>query len=716
MLMIWLVGTGLGSLAGGRILGDSPGKISCCALPLGMAFMLLGSICILRCCPSWLGYSWGEILSLPSWAAIAIGALFPLCFISGILFPLLGQLAKRFSSPLQSLLGVYQTEALGAAVGGALGLFLITWVDGIPLALLINSGLAGCAFWFWKAHPQRRPNDKWAFILLIMVPLFILLALGTGKILDQKSREIQWQPFSLKKVQETPFGNLALAERTGQFDFFLNGIFQFSSPDPRRAEEKTHLPLLIHPEPRTIFLIGGGLSGSLREILKHPMIQSVDYVELDPDWVKSVCQILPELRSLIKSNPKTHLLLGDGRRILMKRGKCYDLILLDLPGPVSLQLNRFYTQEFFQTAKDHLNPGGILVLVLNGPADMIGVSQSETFKSLYDTLKTVFPGTTLFPGEEITLLGFRNEPDPGISPALILSRLKERSISLHYLNPLQIQTILSPWRTHYFQKVFNHGRPGEANRDLKPVSFFNQVRSDLASQNPWLAACLQGFRTIPVSFLIGFPLLPWAILLVWIKFFPGVRPGLTVLTSIGVSGFSAMAVEIMVLVLFQINLGILYLEIGLLIALFMLGLAGGPFFINFIERHSLPLRLIIVGLQVMISAFFLLLIGLAKGMGEWPEGILKLFFYFSMAFSGGLCGAIYALCSKAYFLLRKGISRTAGTLYGLDLLGASLASLGIPLFLLPLWGMTWTLTFLFLLNSLTATLLAKSNNLFLDKR
>ncbi len=303
MLMVWLVGTGLGSLAGGRFFPEAPGKISSCLLPLGSAFLLLGSIFILRCCPSWLGYSWGEILTLPSWAAIATGALFPLCFISGTLFPLFGQLAKGSSSPLKAIIGVYQAEALGAAAGGVLGFFLITWIDGIQLALFINAGLAGCSFWLWRAHPNRRPKERGSFFLLGLAFFFIFLAIGGGKTLDQKSRSIQWQPFSLLKVQETPFGSLALAERAGQFNFFVNGIFQFSSPDPSRAEEKIHLPLLIHPQPGTIFLIGGGLSGTLREILKHPMIQRVDYVELDPDWVTGVCQFLPDLRTLIGSNP-----------------------------------------------------------------------------------------------------------------------------------------------------------------------------------------------------------------------------------------------------------------------------------------------------------------------------------------------------------------------------------------------------------------------------
>jgi len=708
MLLIWLVGTGLGSIAGGRLFSHSPGTSASGFLPLAMAFLLLGSMAILRFCPFWFGYSLGEMLSLSSWTAIAIGALFPLCFISGILFPLFGQLAKKPPATWESILGVYWAEALGAAAGGILGLFLITWINGFQLALLINTGLAFSSFWVWLVHPEKSDGDKKGYISLFLALIFIVLALGVGQKLDQRSRAFQWQPFALKMIRETPFGNLALAEKGGQVVAFLNGIFQFSYPDPRKAEEKTHLPLLSHPQPRTILLIGGGLSGTLGEILKHPMIEKVEYVELDPDWVNGLDRFLPEVKTLIESNPKTRLLFGDGRRILKKKGNHYDLIFLDLPGPVSLQLSRFYSQEFFQTVKDHLNPGGILSLVLSGPADMIGSSQAKTLKSLYGTLQGVFPRTVFFPGEEISLLGFRNEPNPDISSTVILNRLAERSLKVDYLNPLHIQTILSPWRTAYFQTILHQEAAGEFNQDLRPVSFFNQLRSDLALHNPWLANGFKKAEVIPFSFWLGLMIFLWAALLVWFWFFPGTRSDLTVLTSIGVSGFSAMALEILILVLFQIGLGILYLEIGLLMAFFMLGLAGGAFLAGSPKRPFRPSRPVLVGVQGLISVFFLLLLSMTKVMGIWPEGFLKLFLYGSMTVSGGLCGTFYALCSRAYYDLGKGIGRTAGTLYGLDLLGASLASLGIPFVFLPLWGMPQTLFFLFLLNALTAILIAQS--------
>jgi predicted membrane-bound spermidine synthase len=122
------------------------------------------------------------------------------------------------------------------------------------------------------------------------------------------------------------------------------------------------------------------------------------------------------------------------------------------------------------------------------------------------------------------------------------------------------------------------------------------------------------------------------------------------------------------------------------------------------------------GLQGFFSLFFLLLFIPLKGMGIWPETLLKFILYSLMLIGGALGGAIYALCTRKFDGLGHAKDRTAGTLYGVDLLGAALASLVIPFFCLPLWGMTWTLIGLSLVNGLTALFLAAGPNLILDKR
>jgi len=716
MLMIWLAGTGLGSIAGGRMFSKDPEGRAYFFLPMMMALLLLSALAILRLGPAGWGYSWGEMLSLPAWSTLALGALFPFCLVSGALFPYFGQLDKGTSSAWKSILGIFWMEALGSAAGGIAGLFLITWISGFSLAFLVNTGLAVCSFWLWRIHPGRGPGDKRGYLALSLILFSLVPIAGMGNMIDQRSREIQWRPFSIKMIQETPYGNLTLTERNQQYGFFLNGVFQFSSPDPRRAEEKTHLPLLSHPHPRTVLLVGGGLTGTLREILKHPMIEKVDFVELDPNWVKGVSRYIQEVRPFIRSHPKTNLLTGDGRQILKNERKQFDLILLDQPGPVSLQLNRFYTQEFFQLAKEHLNPGGLLVLILNGPSEMIGLTQAETFKSLFRTLQKVFPNSSFFPGEEISLLGFRDAPNPELTTALILRRLSERSLHLDYLNSIQIQSLFSSWRIGYFNRIMGQGQPGEINRDLRPMSFYNQIISDLSFQYPWLAVFFKWVGKTSVFFWLGFLLLLGGGIWIGSKVSPGTRPSLTVLISVGASGFSTMSLEMLMLILFQVELGVLYLEIGLLMALFMLGLAGGSYWLTSRAGFFLRSRRVGARLQCLFSLYFFLFLLGVHGLALWPEGLIRFFLYSMMIIGGGIGGAIYAWCSKVYDELGKRGSRTAGTLYGIDLLGASLASLGISFFCLPLFGVTWTLIGLMGINGLTAFFLATAGNLSLDKR
>ncbi|HSO72982.1 MAG TPA: hypothetical protein VLR91_10125, partial [Thermodesulfobacteriota bacterium] len=135
----------------------------------------------------------------------------------------------------------------------------------------------------------RVPGLLLSLVLLVGIP-------AAGEEFDRFSRGIQWRPYQLRLARETPLGSLALVEKGGQYDFFMNGIYQFSHPDPRRAEEKTHLPLLLHPQPRSVLMIGGGVSGSLREVHEHPSISKVDFVELDRGWFETVGGVLPELK------------------------------------------------------------------------------------------------------------------------------------------------------------------------------------------------------------------------------------------------------------------------------------------------------------------------------------------------------------------------------------------------------------------------------------
>jgi spermidine synthase len=709
MLLLWLSGTGLGSLAGGRLLRKPQRELQPSYFLLGMALLLPTGLLALRSLPVLLGFSMGEMPSLPLLFFQALLLLLPFCFFSGILFPLLSQKFSLFlPSPVQVIGRVYLFEALGAAVGGVLGVLLLTRVNGLPLAFLIGAGLSACSFWTSVSLTKDISSKRIAIPSAILGILCLTFSFTPGKHLDYSSRSFQWRPYALKISRETPFGSLVLNERAGQFNFFINGNHQFSYPDPRAAEEKTHLPLLFHEAPKKVFLIGGGPSGILREILKHPSIEGIDYVELDKVWVEAAGRFLPGLAALLK-NPKINLMFGDGRPVLAKAKGRYDLILIDFPGPDSLLLNRFYTREFFQTVKNHLNPEGLFAFSLRGPTDMMGATQVQVFRIIYQTLSRVFSKSVILSGEEVHFFGIEDRAHASLPLSTILQRITERDLRLQYLNSLQIESMFSPWRKNYLQTLLAQGKIGQLNEDLIPTGFFYQSLYHLAHQYPFLANWFSLLERVPSPFFMLLLALGFIVLGAWHRLQPNDFAETPVLIAVMVAGFSSLALEILVLVLFQVFLGYLYLEIGSLIACFMAGLAGGVYVPMVRESHWHSWRGITVGLQALLAVCSLLLF-IFLGWNSFQmdllaPGLLRLILYSFMILTGLIAGAHYFLCSRALLHIGEGLEKTAGRLYGVDLLGAALGSLATGLIFLPLWGFETTLLLLFLLNLGAAWLL-----------
>ena len=105
--------------------------------------------------------------------------------------------------------------------------------------------------------------------------------------------------------------------------------------------------LLEHAAPRRILLIGGGVNGAVAEALKHPTVERLDYVELDPALIGMAREFFPAQTAAFDSDSRVHLHFLDGRRFLTETGEKFDVIIVDVPDPQTAQLNRFYTVEFF---------------------------------------------------------------------------------------------------------------------------------------------------------------------------------------------------------------------------------------------------------------------------------------------------------------------------------------------------------------------------------
>ncbi|MBA7615254.1 Polyamine aminopropyltransferase [subsurface metagenome] len=152
-----------------------------------------------------------------------------------------------------------------------------------------------------------RLREEWrAKLLVCLIVLTIgagLHSLVTGSIdaLHDISARWQWMGHNLVYYQNSVYGNVSITQRGEQLNFYESGLPMFSVPNPDIAfnEEVIHFPILHHPSPRKVLLIGGGIGGTLEQALKHS-VGEVHYAELDPLTIEAAREYSPQsfLRAL----------------------------------------------------------------------------------------------------------------------------------------------------------------------------------------------------------------------------------------------------------------------------------------------------------------------------------------------------------------------------------------------------------------------------------
>src|SRR5690606_37870241 len=126
-----------------------------------------------------------------------------------------------------------------------------------------------------------------------------------------------------------------------------------------------HIPLMTVPDAKHVLIIGGGDGGIVREVVKHPEIQSVELVEIDELVVKVSREFFPDCTSGL-NNPKVKIVMQDGAQYLQESTQNYDVIIIDSTDPENFA-STLFTKEFYQTVKNKLTPNGVMMAQTENP-------------------------------------------------------------------------------------------------------------------------------------------------------------------------------------------------------------------------------------------------------------------------------------------------------------------------------------------------------------
>jgi len=199
-----------------------------------------------------------------------------------------------------------------------------------------------------------------------------------GDKLFQAQGELQ----KVEVYQTLAYGNMLV----------IDGMVMCTEKDEYVYHEMiTHIPMLTHPNPRRVLVIGGGDGGTVRELVKHPELDLVDLVEIDSNVLEACKQHLPLLAQAL-DHTKVNVQIQDGIRYVEDAPEdSYDLVIVDSTDPVGPGEGLF-TSQFYQQVYRILKPDGLMVTQSESPR-----FNAKVFSEIFACYREIFGTSNVFP-------------------------------------------------------------------------------------------------------------------------------------------------------------------------------------------------------------------------------------------------------------------------------------------------------------------------------
>lgn len=620
----------------------------------------------------------------------------PVCLVTGLSFALA---CRWFSREHRlSVARVYICEGLGSFTGG------------IVVTLMLGAGLPAESVFLWAALFVSGTVllFQWAgrFRLVPLLAFLALAALLVGRADGRwaQSAEIaSWQRLLPREgflgSFATPQARYLYGRHRGQFNVIAWESVVESLPNRERAAEVVAIHLAQAPEARRFLVVGSGSFALCLALSDLPQTESVTWLSPDPKYPRRLIEALPE--KLKAGAGRTEIPSIDARQFLQQTSHRYDLVLLNLPNATTLVLNRYFTREFLGLLKTRLRGNGVVGVRVDGGENVMGTELANLGASVFVTLKSVFSQIALKPGEETWLMA----SDAGTlsaAPAALRDRFKAIDGAEDLYPPEALMSHYLPDRIAFQLSSYAEAREADrgellVNTDEHPKSLLHSLlfASRQAGAGPSLVRTVRSFAFCGLPILIAAVGLYGLLRLTFLATGERGRIGkaeapapaesfaLTPFDSLFLvfsTGAVCMGLSVVLMFLYQSRFGSLFLHVGLISALVMLGLSiGGLAAEQLMLRWQPRARVILAGLIVAHLLVVLLVFLLPADL---PHSLFVLLFLFC-----GLLDGVYVPTAAAGLKAAHFSDQASGSLVELnDHLGGALGSLLVGLVALPLLG------------------------------
>jgi spermidine synthase len=439
ILAVFLVGLGIGSSAASfvsRWTVRPRVALGCCQMLLvgaaaWTAYMIACSL------PYW---PVNPTLALSPWYTLQLDlarclwAILPAAILWGASFPLaLAAVASRGQDPGRLVGGVYAANTVGAIVG-ALGFSLLV----IPLAgtqwaqrLLIGlSGVAALLMFaprLWPAPATAaaaNQSSKPAFSIAAAVAL--AASMGLVALLAWRVSPAPWGVVAYGRFMATYGNRLApgiIAEKEvpsggGTPDIFCiylgeglngsvavtkwkSGVRNFHSAGKVQASNEPrdmrlqrllgHIAALLHQQPESVLVVACGAGVTAGTFVLHPGVKRIVLCDVEPLVPRFVAPMFEQENYGVAKDPRTEIVLDDGRHFVRTTKEKFDIITSDPIDPWVKGCAALNTVDYYQMCKAHLKPGGVMTVWIP-----LYESNLDSAKSMIATFFRVFPNGILW--------------------------------------------------------------------------------------------------------------------------------------------------------------------------------------------------------------------------------------------------------------------------------------------------------------------------------